>query len=91
MAAATGCAIFRFDCRPLILHDSPLGHHLCLLTNELLSKGQRSPACSLIENKTWRTAIVTLALIGLNVFTWLLVQGAGAALPLARSVCDLGL
>jgi len=43
------------------------------------------------ENETQRTAIVTLALIGLNVFTWLLVQGAGAALPLARSVCDLGL
>ena len=43
------------------------------------------------ENETQRTAIVTLAIIALNVFTWLLVQGAGAALPLARSVCDLGL
>ena len=43
------------------------------------------------ENETQRTAIITLVTIGLNVFTWLLVQGAGAALPLARSVCDLGL
>jgi membrane associated rhomboid family serine protease len=43
------------------------------------------------ENKTQRAALVTLALIALNVLAWLLVQGAGAALPLARSVCELGL
>jgi len=43
------------------------------------------------ENETQRTPVVTLALIGLNVLAWLLVQGAGAALPLARSVCNLGL
>jgi membrane associated rhomboid family serine protease len=43
------------------------------------------------ENKTLRPAVVTVGLIGLNAAAWLLVQGAGAALPLARSVCDLGL
>jgi membrane associated rhomboid family serine protease len=43
------------------------------------------------ENETQRTPYITLALIGANVLTWLLVQGAGAALPLARSVCELGL
>jgi membrane associated rhomboid family serine protease len=43
------------------------------------------------ENETQRTPVVTLGLIGLNVVTWLTVQGAGATLPLARSVCDLGL
>jgi membrane associated rhomboid family serine protease len=43
------------------------------------------------ENETQRTAIVTMALIGLNVLSWFVVQGAGATLPLARSVCDLGL
>jgi len=43
------------------------------------------------ENETQRTAIVTLALIALNVFVWLFVQGAGSTLALARSVCELGL
>jgi len=43
------------------------------------------------ENETQRTAIVTMTLIGLNVLSWFVVQGAGATLPLARSVCDLGL
>jgi membrane associated rhomboid family serine protease len=43
------------------------------------------------ENKTQRAAYVTLGLIGLNVATWLFVQGAGMGLPLARSVCELGL
>ena len=43
------------------------------------------------ENQTLRTPLITFTLIALNVFTWLLVQGAGATLPLARSVCDLGL
>jgi membrane associated rhomboid family serine protease len=43
------------------------------------------------ENKTQRTAIVTLGLVGLNVLTWLLVQGAGENMALARSVCNLGL
>ena len=43
------------------------------------------------ENETQRTAIVTVAIIALNVLTWLLVQGAGSTVSLARSVCDLGL
>ena len=43
------------------------------------------------ENKTLRTPIVTLVLIALNVLAWMLVQGAGAMLPLAKSVCELGL
>jgi membrane associated rhomboid family serine protease len=43
------------------------------------------------ENETQRTPYVTFVLIGLNVLVWLLVQGAGTALPLARSVCEFGL
>ena len=43
------------------------------------------------ENETQRPAIVTATIIGINILTWLVVQGAGADLPLARSVCDLGL
>jgi rhomboid family protein len=43
------------------------------------------------ENETQRTPYVTLALIALNVLAWLLVQGAGEPLALARSVCNLGL
>ncbi len=43
------------------------------------------------ENETQRTPVVTLALIALNVVVWLLIQGAGSPLPLARSVCELGL
>ncbi len=43
------------------------------------------------ENQTLRTAFVTLAFIALNVGAWILVQGAGSTLPLARSVCNLGL
>ncbi len=34
---------------------------------------------------------VTIALIVTNVLVWVLVQGAGLAEPLMRSVCDLGL
>jgi membrane associated rhomboid family serine protease len=43
------------------------------------------------ENQTQRRSIVTATIIGLNIFTWLVVQGAGADFPLAKSVCDLGL
>ena len=43
------------------------------------------------ENETIRTSYATFVLIGLNVATWLLVQGAGLGPQLARSVCDLGL
>ncbi len=43
------------------------------------------------ENETQRTPYVTMALIAINVLAWLLVQGAGSTVPLARSVCELGL
>jgi membrane associated rhomboid family serine protease len=43
------------------------------------------------ENQTQRTAFVTLGLIALCVFAWIVVQGAGAVLPLSNSVCHLGL
>src|SRR5215471_10356777 len=43
------------------------------------------------ENETLRTAIVTITIIALNVLVWIVVQGAGSALALARSVCNLGL
>jgi membrane associated rhomboid family serine protease len=43
------------------------------------------------ENQTQRTPIVTAVLIAACVITWLVVQGAGAMMPLASSVCNLGL
>ena len=43
------------------------------------------------ENPTERPAIITVSIIIANVLAFLLVQGAGAQGPLARSVCDLGL
>jgi membrane associated rhomboid family serine protease len=43
------------------------------------------------ENVTRRTAVVTMTLIVACVAAWLMVQGAGAAMPLASSVCNLGL
>ena len=43
------------------------------------------------ENETQRRAVVTAAIIALNFFTWIFVQGAGTEFPLAKSVCELGL
>ena len=43
------------------------------------------------ENQTLRTPLITIALVAVNVVVWILVQGAGSTLPLARSVCELGL
>ena len=43
------------------------------------------------ENETQRTPVVTIALIAITGFVWLLLQGAGTDLALARSVCELGL
>ena len=43
------------------------------------------------ENLTLRTPVVTLALIAANAFVWIVVQGAGMTMSLARSVCNLGL
>jgi membrane associated rhomboid family serine protease len=42
------------------------------------------------ENPTFRTPIVTVALIATNVVVWLLLQGAGQEALLAASVCQLG-
>ena len=43
------------------------------------------------ENATQRTPVITMALIALNVAAFIGIQGAGAAEPLAASVCNLGL
>jgi membrane associated rhomboid family serine protease len=43
------------------------------------------------ENPTERPSVITVGIIAANVLAFLLVQGAGAAGPMARSVCDLGL
>lgn len=43
------------------------------------------------ENETQRPAVVTMAIIAVCSLTWIIVQGAGATVPLARSVCNLGL
>ena len=43
------------------------------------------------ENETVRAPVVTIAIIAANALVWLLVQGAGSAVPLAASVCNLGL
>ena len=43
------------------------------------------------ENETIRTPYATFVLIGLTVATWLVAQGAGFGLRLARSICELGL
>jgi membrane associated rhomboid family serine protease len=43
------------------------------------------------ENAALRRSWVTLAFIAANTLAWIAVQGAGATLPLLRSVCELGL
>jgi membrane associated rhomboid family serine protease len=43
------------------------------------------------DNPTLATPVVTLLIIGANVFVWLVVQGMGAEPILSRSVCELGL
>jgi len=43
------------------------------------------------ENETQRTPVFTILIIALNVLSWVLVQGAGQAFSVARSVCNLGL
>ena len=42
------------------------------------------------ENPTHHLPIVTFAIIGLNVFSWLIVQGLGESAALAKSVCQYG-
>ena len=43
------------------------------------------------ENVTQRTPVVTIAIIAACALAWLVVQGAGATMPLAASVCNYGL
>jgi rhomboid family protein len=43
------------------------------------------------ENPTERPAVITVSIIIANVLAFILLQGAGAQGPLARSVCELGL
>src|SRR6185295_12598141 len=43
------------------------------------------------DNPTLAAPVVTLLLIGLNVVSWVVVQGMGAEPNLSRSVCELGL
>ena len=43
------------------------------------------------DNPTETPAVITVAIIIANVLVFILVQGAGAAGPLARSVCEFGL
>lgn len=48
------------------------------------------------ENPTLRPpivtmALITMALVAVNVLVWLVVQRAGAEAAVQRSVCDLGL
>jgi len=43
------------------------------------------------ENPTLKTPYITYAIVAANLAVWLLLEGAGSGLPLARSVCDLGL
>jgi len=43
------------------------------------------------ENPTELTPVATLGIIVLNLVAWVFVQGMGAAEPLVRSVCQLGL
>jgi membrane associated rhomboid family serine protease len=43
------------------------------------------------ENQTRTAPIATLLIIAANFFAWIVVQGAGQEMPLAESVCNLGL
>lgn len=43
------------------------------------------------DNPRLATPVVTIALIGATLAVWFVVQGAGASLPLAQSVCELGM
>jgi membrane associated rhomboid family serine protease len=43
------------------------------------------------ENQTQRTPYITMLVIALNILVWLFVQGGGTTMPLAASICDLGL
>jgi len=42
------------------------------------------------ENPTLRTPVATMVLIGLNVLSWILVQGMGSETSLSSSICTYG-
>jgi len=42
------------------------------------------------ENPTHHLPIITFAIIGLNVFSWLIIQGFGEPAALSKSVCQYG-
>jgi len=39
------------------------------------------------ENPTIRPPVATIAIIGINILVWLIVQGAGGTIPLLKSLC----
>ena len=41
------------------------------------------------DNPTHSAAVITLLIIALNVFAWLILQGMGSEPALTRSVCTL--
>ena len=43
------------------------------------------------DNPVLHVPLGTYALLGLNVLSWVLVQGMGSQLPLAESICTLGM
>jgi len=43
------------------------------------------------ENPTYLTPVVTVGIIGLNILSWVVVQGLGTQAALVQSVCRLGL
>jgi len=43
------------------------------------------------DNPTLKNPVITIGLIVITCVVWVVVQGAGSPLPLAKSVCELGL
>jgi hypothetical protein len=43
------------------------------------------------DNPTLHTSVVTFVIIGINVVTWIFVQGMGFSVPLTASICQYGL
>jgi membrane associated rhomboid family serine protease len=43
------------------------------------------------DNPTLHTSVVTFVIIGINVVTWIFVQGMGSGVPMAASICQYGL
>lgn len=43
------------------------------------------------DNPTIHTSVATFTIIGLNVASWIFLQGLGSPGPLAQSICEFGL